>query len=288
MIADLFALIPNKLKQQVLDTAVDVIANQAEAVGGQSMAHKIRQLRSDAAFTSAYETGLKKAAERFVNEYELEDEDLVAAITSNRELFTDKQVQSTLLAMVSQPGKYLNAEQDTLAQSFASVLPERKNRERVDKAIAYLLRCLAEEMWHLPELQPIYTLQFARMTAEATREQVALQKAQLAALSSLGDGVRGALLQLTDSIANQKQLSPGNAGQQLPPPKIYHNLPQSDCSKFVGREEELGQIFKLLQPYPQSRHHLIVIDGIGGIGKSTLALEVAHRCLHASLEAGQV
>jgi predicted ATP-dependent serine protease len=36
----------------------------------------------------------------------------------------------------------------------------------------------------------------------------------------------------------------------------------------------------LLQP--QSRHFLIVIDGVGGIGKSTLALEVAHRCLQFS------
>lgn len=285
MISDLLSLIPNNLKQQVLDSVVDIVASQAESVGGSSMAQKIRQLRSDAAFTSAYENGLKKAVERFIQEYEIEDEDLVSAVSHNHDLFTNHEVQSALLSMVSQPGKYLNAEQETLIQSFDSVLPQRKNRERVDKAISYLLRCLAEEMWHLPELQPIYTLQFARMTAEATREQVALQKAQLTALSSLGDGVRNALLQLTDSIASQKQLTSGSAGQQLPPPKVYHNLPQPTYGEFVGRDQELAKIFKILRPYPHSRHHLITVDGIGGIGKSTLALEVAHRCLQASLEA---
>ncbi|MCB8978610.1 MAG: tetratricopeptide repeat protein [Ardenticatenaceae bacterium] len=287
MISDLLSLIPNNLKQQVLDSVVDIVASQAESVGGSSMAQKIRQLRSDAAFTSAYENGLKKAVERFIQEYGIEDEDLVSAVSHSHDLFTNHEVQSALLSMVSHPGKYLNAEQETLIQSFDSVLPQRKNRERVDKAISYLLRCLAEEMWHLPELQPIYTLQFARMTAEATHEQVALQKAQLAALSSLGDGVRNALLQLTDSITSQKQLTSDNTGQQLQPPKVYHNLPQPDYGEFVGRKDELAQIFNLLQPHPQSRHHLIVIDGIGGIGKSTLALEVAHRCLHASMAIAQ-
>jgi hypothetical protein len=57
--------------------------------------------------------------------------------------------------------------------------------------------------------------------------------------------------------------------------KILHNLPQPDYINFVGRKEELEQIRKLLQP--QDRIWTIVIDGIGGIGKSALALEIAHR-----------
>ncbi|MBN1872831.1 MAG: hypothetical protein JXA33_01260 [Anaerolineae bacterium] len=63
-------------------------------------------------------------------------------------------------------------------------------------------------------------------------------------------------------------------GKLLP---IYQNLPQSDYGCFIGREKELAKIHELLSP--KSCHFLITIDGIGGIGKSSLALEVAHRYL---------
>jgi len=75
---------------------------------------------------------------------------------------------------------------------------------------------------------------------------------------------------------------------QLPPsslpieakPKLYHNLPQPDYHIFIGREKELAQIHHVLRPYPHSQEHLVTIDGVGGIGKSALALEVAHHYLH--------
>ncbi|MEA5497042.1 NB-ARC domain-containing protein [Limnoraphis robusta Tam1] len=59
--------------------------------------------------------------------------------------------------------------------------------------------------------------------------------------------------------------------------KVLHNLPQPDYLKFVGRKNELERLHKLL--HPQDRVWTIVIDGIGGIGKSALALEVAYRYL---------
>ncbi len=61
-----------------------------------------------------------------------------------------------------------------------------------------------------------------------------------------------------------------------PSPGIPHNLPHR--SDFVGREKEKRQVHEALR----SRSYLITIDGIGGIGKTCLALEVVRECLETS------
>ncbi len=55
-----------------------------------------------------------------------------------------------------------------------------------------------------------------------------------------------------------------------------HNLPPRDYERFVGRQKELAEVRRLLLPYPRSRAYVVTIDGIGGIGKSALALETAY------------
>jgi hypothetical protein len=60
--------------------------------------------------------------------------------------------------------------------------------------------------------------------------------------------------------------------------RVVHNLPQPDYVNFIGRQDELEKLRNLLNP--RDRIWTIVIDGIGGIGKSALALEVAHRYLN--------
>lgn len=65
----------------------------------------------------------------------------------------------------------------------------------------------------------------------------------------------------------------------LPKLAIPHNLPPR--SEFVGRQAEKGRVYEALA----SRYPLVSIDGIGGIGKTSLALEVAYECLHASRDA---
>ena len=278
-LSDMLDIIPHNLKQQVLDTLVDFVSGEAKKYVSGEIANKIRALRSDAAFQRTFEKGLQQAAKRFIAEYEAQDEDLVAAIQAAPTFFANEQVQKAMLTMLRKPGTYLAEEREKLAQSFDSVLPERKNRERVDKAVTYFLRCLAEELWHLPELLPVYSLQFQRLSAEAAQQQVTLQKAQLQALTGLGAGIREALLQLTDAIGEQKALPPGGRYALPERPKVYHNLPQPDYGRFIGREAELAQVEKILRPYPHSQHALVTIDGIGGIGKSALALEIGHRFL---------
>src|SRR5574341_1261712 len=50
---------------------------------------------------------------------------------------------------------------------------------------------------------------------------------------------------------------------------------------FVGREDEIKAILQSLQP--NSRTFIIGIEGIGGVGKSTLAIEISHRCIENDL-----
>jgi hypothetical protein len=207
-VTDLFKLIPDSLKQSAVDAIVETVVERGEGLLGDSILNKIKGLRSDAAFRKQLDAGLQRGLQRFVDEYQLQDEDLVAAITQDPAIFNKPAVRNALVAIVQQPGRYLVEEQALVGQSFAAVLPERINRERVDQAVFYLLKCLAQELWHLPELQPIYSLEFQRITAESTREQLAVQKAQLAALESLNSGVREALLQLTDALSAQNSCRP--------------------------------------------------------------------------------
>ncbi|RUT04740.1 hypothetical protein DSM106972_043090 [Dulcicalothrix desertica PCC 7102] len=66
----------------------------------------------------------------------------------------------------------------------------------------------------------------------------------------------------------------------IPIKQLRHNLPAASCTNFIGREEEIARLLELLS----TRHaaHLVSVDGTGGVGKTTLVVEAAYRCLHAS------
>ena len=62
-----------------------------------------------------------------------------------------------------------------------------------------------------------------------------------------------------------------------PPSRPHHNLPAPEASRFIGYDRQLIQLLKLLSDSHPA--HRLGIQGIGGIGKTTLVLEAAYRCL---------
>ena len=64
------------------------------------------------------------------------------------------------------------------------------------------------------------------------------------------------------------------------PKRIPHNLPKQPYSKFIGRQTEVARLLKLLSPNHAAS--LICITGLGGVGKTSLAIVCARRSLHAS------
>jgi tetratricopeptide (TPR) repeat protein len=61
---------------------------------------------------------------------------------------------------------------------------------------------------------------------------------------------------------------------------IPNRLPRMEHTRLIGRQEESKQLQKLLSP--DYAAYLITVDGIGGVGKTALVLDVAHQCLQAS------
>jgi tetratricopeptide (TPR) repeat protein len=68
--------------------------------------------------------------------------------------------------------------------------------------------------------------------------------------------------------------------------RSMHNLPQEEYSHFVGRERETQSLRRKLAP--NDRTWLVIIDGIGGVGKTALAVEVARRLLQGDAVASPV
>ncbi len=57
---------------------------------------------------------------------------------------------------------------------------------------------------------------------------------------------------------------------------VKNFLPNPDFPVFIGRHREFNEVINILKPYPDSQHHVISLDGVGGVGKTALALEVAY------------
>ncbi len=70
-----------------------------------------------------------------------------------------------------------------------------------------------------------------------------------------------------------------SSGKEREKTALLANLPRRPY--FVGREGEIKTILQSLQP--SNRTFIVGIEGIGGVGKSALAIEVSHRCVENDL-----
>ncbi len=94
-------------------------------------------------------------------------------------------------------------------------------------------------------------------------------------------GIVAGIVQILQYLQERRQKKRQPIAEEViasspPAPAIPSNLPPR--GEFIGREKEKVRVREALA----SRWPLTCIDGIGGIGKTALALEVAGECLRAS------
>ncbi len=214
---------------------------------------------------------VKRAEERFARDYHTIDAELTAVLIAQTRFADVPSVHLALKEMLTHPFQDPIQTVTTLRRSFSDVLPTRVDRARVDAAINVFLHYLGEEVLYIPQLQHLYSLAFQKVSAESSRD-IAMNTAAL--VESMRD-LHNDIKQLPTSLtAPAPSAIEGPSEHVLP----WHNLPQRTYTHFVGREAELQKLTQLLLPYPRSRHFLVTLDGIGGVGKSAVALEIAYRC----------
>ncbi|HJT56318.1 MAG TPA: NB-ARC domain-containing protein [Ktedonobacteraceae bacterium] len=257
--------IPEDLRDQLQKGIVEFLVRHSGELGEQA-AEALRQLSSQPVFRSTFDDAVARAVQRFIAEYTVTAAHLVASIVGDKHFWESEDVRQRLKLLVARPDYWQVNERASTVQHFADVLPEEGDREGLDKAATFFLRCLVEELWKLPgaeEIGAIYNLQFQKRGYEAAKHRAASLRAQLQANTELSSEVRQALLQLAVALERRFLVGP------------YHNLPRPDYTHFVGRERELDWLHQSLTAKEDNTQ--VAITGMGGVGKSALVLALAHR-----------
>ncbi len=90
-------------------------------------------------------------------------------------------------------------------------------------------------------------------------------------------GVLGRFIQREAASAKPEPQQPISPLPLISPSAIAHNLPARDFNQIVGRDRELARLLEVLSFACPT--HCISLEGIGGMGKTTLALSAAYHHL---------
>ena len=253
--------------EEILANAVGGILSE---VLGTVLKQPVKRVFDEYNMQRALTAAVKRAEERFARDYHNTDSELTAVLIAQTRFADVPSVHLALKEMLTHPFHDPLQTVATLQRSFSDVLPTRVDRARVDAAVNAFLHYLGEEVLYIPQLQHLYALAFQKVSAESSRD-IAMNTAALV------EGMR-------DLHEDMKQLptwltTPAPPAFERPSEHSlpWHNLPQRTYTCFVGRDAERQKLMQLLLPYPRSRHFLMTLDGIGGVGKSALALEIAYR-----------
>lgn len=254
----------SETKQWLFDELIDATVQVGKKFLGDEIASAIENLKSDGAFNIAFRTALKNASDRWITEFE--DQEIIIAITAEKQIWKNPIVTKTLRDIVRKPSGYHLDEINRIVDEFNNVAPGF-DAARIREAIEFLLKCLAQEVISIPQLQPIFALQYQKISTEIAQQQ-------LRELRLIRSDFRDTFISLTEypykQIAEVTQKS--NKGSK----KLYSNLPTPERNNLIGRDSEIKILYEHLKPYPESWLGVITIDGVGGVGKSALALEMAH------------
>jgi tetratricopeptide (TPR) repeat protein len=213
---------------------------------------------------------VNRAEATFARDYHAIDPELTNALISQTRFADVPSVQAALKDMLAHPFHDPSQSVVVLKRSFHDVLPERTDRTRVDQAVTTFLHYLGQEVLYITQLQHLYALAFQKVSAENSRVIASNTAAIVESMRDLREDI-----QQLPAALNISAL-PVSREQELDHSHPLHNLPQRPYTHFVGREAELQKLTQLMLPYPRSRHFLVTVDGIGGVGKSALALELAY------------
>ncbi len=185
-----------------------------------------------------------------------------AALAANDEERAVHYYSGALCPSVDEP--WANLERDRLAHLALAAYERLIARERqrdTQRALTFAMQSVAVDPWHEPTIRALIELRALAGDAAGARREYHTFAARLE--REYGAAPDPETTAAYDSIAVD---APVRAQPSLP-----HQLPE-----VVGRDTEIADALDLLE-----REQLVTIVGVGGVGKTRLALEVGARLTHA-------